>query len=462
MKVLAFIFGLLLLQSCNTSYDLQIINAKIFDTKTGIILDNRKILINADTIAAVVNGNKSVKARKSIDAQGKLVTPGIIDAHIHPMHFFGDYDAAPLYLAADSLDYFRKRFSDDYLPYGVTAVMIMGQPESWLKPILNWSAHPSPDYTDIYTTGGALISIEERQPYIGHITVESPLAARQKVLDYYKMGIRHLKLYWRLRPPEFDSAYKTADSLGMRVYGHIDNDIMNMNTSMQIGLKNYEHIFTITYSLPLSDTDGTHFAEWMDKFYGKDKWQSLPFFESRMNEVRWSIDNQSKAIDSLIENLLKNNATFSTTIHLFAEQFGLAYFSNIKNISDSGLNKERMKRNADNFKAFMTLVKKIYDKGIKIRLGTDCPNGGKAALSEQLILAEYGFSVPAIIQISTINGATALGMEAKYGLVEEGKKADLIIYDKSPFDDYKNFRSNRTIIKDGAIYKTVIGSNAGQ
>jgi imidazolonepropionase-like amidohydrolase len=59
-------------------------------------------------------------------------------------------------------------------------------------------------------------------------------------------------------------------------------------------------------------------------------------------------------------------------------------------------------------KTFMLLAKKVQDKGIKIRNGTDCPNGGKAALSEQVLLAQYGFSISSIIQISTINGATAL------------------------------------------------------
>jgi imidazolonepropionase-like amidohydrolase len=94
----------------------------------------------------------------------------------------------------------------------------------------------------------------------------------------------------------------------------------------------------------------------------------------------------------------------------------------------------------------------MYDKGIKIRIGTDCPNGGKSALSEQLLLYEYGFTIPAIIQISTINGATALDMENKYGSIEKGRRADLIIYKQNPFDNYKNFLSERTIIKDGKIY----------
>ena len=66
---------------------------------------------------------------------------------------------------------------------------------------------------------------------------------------------------------------------------------------------------------------------------------------------------------------------------------------------------------------------------------------------------ENGFSVPLILQISTINGATALGLQNKYGSIEKGKNADILIWDKSPFENYKNFLCNKTIIKDGIVFK---------
>jgi imidazolonepropionase-like amidohydrolase len=95
----------------------------------------------------------------------------------------------------------------------------------------------------------------------------------------------------------------------------------------------------------------------------------------------------------------------------------------------------------------------MHDKGVKIRLGTDMPEGGESAIAEQRLLFEHGFSIGDIIKICTINGAEALGIEKKFGSIEKGKKANLVIYEKNPFDDYRNFSAERTVIKDGVVYK---------
>lgn len=433
-------------------FDLVIKNAKLFNSRTGTLSSNQTILIKDGIITKVTGNRKNYSASKTIDAKGKLVTPGFVDTHIHPTDVYRSYGILPEYFPQDSLALYRKRLSDTYLPYGVTTAMIMGHSEKWLPPILSWYADPQPDYLNIYTTGGALVSNEGRKPYINHTIVNSPSAAKEKVLEYYKLGIRHIKLYWKLRRPEFEAAFETADSLGMKLYGHIDQNIMFIDSAVDIGLRNYEHILTLATSILHLQNEDKDFNLEMQKYYAPGTInRPVGKFIERMEMFRFIHDKKPAAMDSLIDKLSKNKTTFSTGFHLIAEQFGLTYYTTTP--TDTSLSREQVARCKENFKIFMGYVKQLFDKGIELRIGTDWPNGGKAIISEQLLLSEYGFTIPAILQIATINGAMALGLDNKYGSIEKGKKADLLIWDKSPFDNYRNFLAGKTIIKDGVVFK---------
>lgn len=430
-------------------FDLIIKNATVFDSKSGKLMSNQTIFIQAGIFSRVESTRKKYTATRTIDAEGKLVTPGFVDTHIHPTDVYRSYGPLPEYLPKDSLDVYRKRLSNTFLPYGVTSAMIMGHSEKWLTPILDWHKDLKPNYLDIYTVGGALISNEGRKPYINHTIVDSPLAAKQKVLAYYQLGLRHVKLYWKLRRPEFDAAFKTADSLGMKVYGHVDQNIMFIDSALDIGLRNYEHILTLVNTALDLRTDGLEFKSDMQKYYASNSNNKQL---ERLEMFRFVYDKKPLVMTNLIDKLAKSNATFSTSIHLMAEPFGLTYF--VTTPTDTSLSASQLARCKENFRIFMAYVKESFDKGVKLRIGTDWPSGGKVIISEQLLLSEYGFTVPSILQISTINGARALGIDDKYGSIEAGKKADLIIWDKSPFDNYKNFLSHKTIIKDGVVIET--------
>lgn len=105
------------------------------------------------------------------------------------------------------------------------------------------------DYPDIYISGGAFISDEERDPYLGNVEVGNPEAARGKVQDYYDAGIRYLKFYWRLQYPEFEAAFRKATELDMNVAGHIDQNVISIDKTLDLGLRHYEHVHTLAMSI---------------------------------------------------------------------------------------------------------------------------------------------------------------------------------------------------------------------
>ncbi len=440
-----------MLTGCSNSipYDLMISHANILDVQTGLILENKNILIRNGKITGIQT-RKNISAKKTIDAQGKLVTPGLIDTHIHPTDVFGDYTDAPLFIPDDSISAYRIRLTKEYLPYGVTTALMMGHPENWLEPILQWN-DKQPQHTDFLTCGGALISKEERKPYIGHLTLHNEKAAAEKIIEYYQKGIRHIKLYYRLREPEFSSVIHTADSLDMKVFGHIgdfDPSRLNIHQTLNKNLLHYEHIATFPYSLIKNEEEWNIFNHQFESLYGKadTKEKILMMF---LEAFRYVNENKKEDADLLIARLAEKKASFSTTIgYIYQHLQSSHYFSSVQ----SSLSEDLLKRSKQNFSTMMFYLKKMADSGIKLRIATDTEQGGKVFLTELKILADYGFSIADIFKIATINAAECLAIEKETGVIAPDQTANLIIWDSSPFDNAENFFSSRTIIKNGVQY----------
>ncbi len=80
-----FVIGILLLLAACTSRpeaDLTITNARII-TGTGEVIENGSVLIKGNRILSVENEDYSAGDSNVIDANGKTVLPGLIDAHVH-------------------------------------------------------------------------------------------------------------------------------------------------------------------------------------------------------------------------------------------------------------------------------------------------------------------------------------------------------------------------------------------
>lgn len=455
------ILSVLYLASCNSTkkYDVAMVDVQLFNSKTKVVEKHKTVLIQDDTIAAIIDANEKTNAIKVIEGKNRLLTPGFIDTHIHFTDVYGDYKEAPEYLPKDSLNEYRQQLAETYLAYGTTTIRVAGQPEKWIEPTLGWQNTPSPQFPDVYISGGALISNEDRNPYINHTEVKSPEAAAEKVQEYYDLGIRHIKLYWRLRYPELKAALDKANALGMTVCGHIDQNVAKIDSTLDLGLTHYEHAFAPIMSVMDYNENWPEYLEYIATKTTVD--QSLSDFFVFILEVFAFVNQHPQLkpkLNALIDKMAKNNATICSTTHLFAEKAELSYFSSKSYANDSTLfpQKSDFERYKSSFKILMKVTKQMHDAGVKLNIGTDCKEGGKAALSEMMLFYEAGFSIEDILQIATLNGAIAIDLDDKYGSIELGKKANLVLFEKNPFDDYKNFLSKKTILKDGKLYQNEI------
>lgn len=101
--------------------------------------------------------------------------------------------------------------------------------------------------------------------------------------------------------------------------------------------------------------------------------------------------------------------------------------------------------------------RKLIDRGVTIALATNI-NPGNYSVSMSLVMnmacRNHGLSGEEALRGSTINGAKALRIQKDYGSIEEGKFADIQIWNT---DDYRNviykqgYNFVETVIKHGSI-----------
>jgi len=457
LKLIIIVFFISLLWSCQETkiYNLAITNVNIFDSETKEILYNKTILINADTIAGIIDGNECVNAEILLEGNNRIACPGFIDTHVHLADITGDYDKAPEKLLEDSIPIYIDRIRHDYLHYGVTTIRDAGTFEEWIDKVIKWQNKPPTDFPNYFICGGALISDEERKPYRGHIEVMDSAEASQKVQEYYDIGIRYVKLYWRLREPEMRGAVKKAQSLGMNIFGHIDMNIVSIQTTMSLGVRHFEHSHTPFTSVYNGDK---HWEDFKIKYF--NHFDNYSWWTAMLEVIRYvdSVPELRSQLLELYDEMAANNATLCSTTHLFGSIVNRTTHTTLMQTKTGQeerfdiLTEQQLNRLEEDFDIFMKFNKIAHEKGVKLRIGTDCMQGGKALLSELLLYYEAGFSMNDILQIATFNGADAIDQGDQFGSIKVGKIADIVLFDKNPFDDYRNLLSKKTIIKSGKIY----------
>jgi len=418
--------------SCNRPirYDLIVENAAIFDTKTGEVTTGKTILINGDSIVGIINSDEPVRTKKVVDADGRLVTPGNIDTHIsfekaiYSTH--KNADNHPKILTT----FYRSKCSKNYLPFGITTVVDMTKDLNWASQMVKWQKNPK--FTDLIVAY-TFSDIEQSSKSIDVL-----------VSDLSSMGVNHLYI----NNDKNNSLDKNAMPLAAKK--GIDVFIKPLNTfTDNKNIVNIEYIYSPIINIFEKNCDKKALLNQVENVYGRI---DVPEEIYALEAFKYIVENNPELLDTLANTFSKQSVSISTKLNAMAQYTDINHLKPNEN-SPFKLNKELTHRITYSFNHLLSFVKRIHDSGTTLRIGTNSENGGMAYLSEQLLLAEAGIPASDIIKISTLNAAKVLKIDNQYGSIEIGKKADLIIYDQNPLDDYKNFASSRRVIKGGKLFK---------
>ena len=419
--------------SCNKPqrYTLIVENASIFDTKTGNVVTGKTILINADTIVGIVDAGEPVRTKKVVDAEGRLVVPGNIDASMHLDDAFVDVKADVAETHPKSLtSFYRNKFTKQFLPYGITLALDMGQVEAWQRQTNEWHSHPM--FTELLTAS----KIE-----IGDIKTSIP----EKVDNLHGMGIRYV-----YAGPSFDVEAIKQLTDAANAHGMVVFVSPSYNVEFEGGLRNIEGISDLLINIVKKFGNEGAFKVLVGNVF--DGCNNLSEHIVALEAFNYLFTAVPSALDSVSSMFGKQQVSITSSLHLMAEAGGL--LSN-KHTSDSAVpfTNEQKLRIEYNFNHLLSYVRQLYGSGVRFRIGSNSPNGGRAFIEEQIILAKAGIPVADIIQMSSLGTAQVLHIDNFYGSVEVGKKADLIIYEQNPLDDYRFFETPRRVIKNGKLYR---------
>ena len=98
-----------------------------------------------------------------------------------------------------------------------------------------------------------------------------------------------------------------------------------------------------------------------------------------------------------------------------------------------------------------SIAKDLIDVGGRVQLGAHGQLAGLAAHWEMWMFEQGGMTELEALRCATLSGAKYLGFDADLGSIEEGKLADLVVFEKNPLESIRNTDSVRYTVLGGRV-----------
>ena len=349
-----------------------------------------------------------------IDARGKTVLPGIINAHVHTNR---DQRAV------------LRAFLED----GVTTICETGGPTETAAALRE--AGRAPDVARAFSSGRVVTAPGGYPSARSEAVVrsfDSVATAEEAVAEVAADGADYLKITLQpidffnlgegdtsLPVPEADeirAAVRTAHELGLLARAHIHSPEL-LEQALDAGVDVVEHIL---FSLPADETMLTLYE------------QGGLFLEQ--------LPDAERVIDVLVD----------------ADVFLVPTLENETEAVPTLLKPEYSEQDLEVLRAFaFDIVGAYHGKGGKIALGNDW-NGFHSIelgmpMREMEMLEASGLTPMEIIQAGTLHAATVCGQDERLGTLEVGKLADVLIVDGDASTDIQALDQVDKVLRDGVV-----------
>jgi len=436
-----------------------ITHANLLDVDLQRTLPDYTIVFRNDTIEQTGPSDRIriPEGAHVIDATGKWVMPGMVDAHVHFFQTGGLYtrpdaiDLRKYYPYEKEIEWYKNNMDDQlrrYLSCGITTVIDDGATLSLLQ---QRDSFATKTYAPRILMAGPLISTAYTPKPFDNIaapdapfyTVNTPEEAVKMTKKEYSHQPDFIKIWYIITDP---------------------------NTAAGA-----------TKNLPLvkATIDEAHQHQYKVAVHATEKITAKLAVEAGADFLVHDIEDE--VVDESFIKLLKDHGvvlcptlvvlsgyfdTFAGNYLPTAEDIAkgnpvqLASLQELQFLPDSllarqylDLSKKRAIRNDREDSIRRVNLKKMADGGVLIATGTDAGNIGTLHASsffkELRAMQQSGLSNWQVLTASTLNGAKALGKEKDFGSIRKGSSADLLILRADPLADLNNLQKIDQIIHRG-------------
>jgi imidazolonepropionase-like amidohydrolase len=430
---------------------------------TGRSIPGATVVVTGDRIACVGSAAECpVPADATrIDATGRFITPGLVDAHVH-FSQTGWVDGRPDGLPAPAI-----------YPYAQTARALRANPERWFRSYL------CSGITAVYDAGGhpwttRLHARAERDPMAPHVRAAGPLIThagrsaldvddeiytflpmatsadvQSSVATLVRLGAQAVKV-WYLAPPaprrdeldarlmEVGAAARTA---GLDLIVHAT------------GLREAKVALRAGAVLLVHSVEDEPIDEEFLRLLTANRAAYAPTLTVGRNAtranvaiglgLRFPIDDPGRCVDADTVAKIANVEPLRPLIPEPRRAVDVA-FARLEAVG------ARAARIAEN-------LRRVHASGNLIVVATDAGNPltlhGPSIYQEMEAMQAAGIPPAEIVAMATRHGARAMGREGDFGTIEAGRIADLLVLAEDPRRDVRAFRSLTDVMRAGRLHR---------
>lgn len=379
---------------------LDLINATLFTALGNDVVPDASIIIRDGRIDRIVRGPvPEVPGIPRLDAGGRFVMPGLVNAHSHL--WGGEHFAMPSIVAS-----------------GITGLVDPGSVPGFTLGLREAIADGMLAGPAIYTSGPVLDGPEGRERPFTLANITDPGAARSLVRALHAQGIDVIKLYAFLPPEVVAAAIDEAHQLGLPVIG--DLVTTSWTQAIAAGIDGLIHL--------------------MDH-----KWRFLAREQPDPALGPWAVvEPDSTTAVRLFRTMADRGVMMDPTVMAASQVFDPDELA--RALGGEHADTAAMRR----VQVVARLLRMMHDAGVQWVAGTD--TGPFDLFAELASYEAIGIPRAEILRTATANVARWLRRD-DFGVVAPGRRADLIIVDGNPLERIRDLEQVTGVVVGGRLLR---------